>query len=177
MTSIDYKKQFKDARQSYGQLADDMGGLIRAFRDLAHKNVYFTAKMGSVKDEYSGLLKYSPSMPGKMLTNALPFFFDEVLVLRINQNEHGDSWRYLQTTLDMQFIAKDRSGKLDPMEKPDLTNLFNKIVVTPQAAETTKQSKEVENTKEKEKEVQAEPADSPVPEKQVPTTAINLNLN
>lgn len=126
----DYKKEYKDPRQAYGQLADDMGDLIRAFRDTTHRHVYFTAKMGTMNDEYSGLLKYIPSMPGKTLTNGLPFFFDEVLVMRVHEGENGDSWRYLQTNLDMQFIAKDRSGKLDKMEKPDLTHLFHKIVST-----------------------------------------------
>lgn len=124
----DYKKQYKDPRQAYGQLADDMGEIIRAFRDLQDKHVYFTAKMISILDEYSGLMKYMPGMPGKTLTRALPFFFDEVLALRVQQDEHGNVWRYLQTTLDMQYVAKDRSGKLDAMEQPDLTLLFNKIM-------------------------------------------------
>jgi len=126
----DYKKQYKDPRQAYGMLADNMGNLIRSFRDLFNKNVYVTAKMASCLDEYSGLIKYHPSMPGKSLTNALPFFFDEVLALRTYADENGENWRYLQTAIDVQYTAKDRSGKLASKEKPHLGELFNKILNT-----------------------------------------------
>lgn len=125
---IEYKKEFNDARQAYGKLADDMGDLIRAFRDLPEKHVYVTAKQQAVVDEYSGLTRYMPTMPGKNLTNGLPYFFDEVLALRIKEEEDGKIWRYLQTAADVQYTAKDRSGKLDVIEKPDLGHIFKKIL-------------------------------------------------
>jgi hypothetical protein len=36
--------------------------------------------------------------------------------------------RYLQTQEDIQWIAKDRSGKLDAIEEPNLANLFAKAL-------------------------------------------------
>lgn len=144
---IDYKKQFKDPRQAYGVLADDMGTLIRSFRDLPNNHVYFTAKQGNLVDEYSGLIKYAPSMPGKNLTNGLPFFFDEVMVMRVQEGEGDESWRYLQTNATPQFTAKDRSGKLENIERPDLSYLFNKIVNSNKTSETKKEEPETHTEK------------------------------
>lgn len=124
----DYKAQFTDVRQAYGKLADDMGVIIRDLRGLVDKNVYVTAKIGSISDDYSGIVKYAPSMPGKNLTNSIPFAFDELMVLRLYVDENAKKWRYLQTEGDMQFIAKDRSGKLSAKELPDLSKLYAKIL-------------------------------------------------
>lgn len=125
---IEYKKEFKDPRQAYGKLADDIGTLIRSFRDLPKQHVYITAKQGVLVDEYTGLVKYSPSMPGKTLTTALPFFVDEVFSMQVKEGEDNASWRVLQTAVSTQFVAKDRSGALDFIERPDLDFIFNKIV-------------------------------------------------
>jgi hypothetical protein len=35
--------------------------------------------------------------------------------------------RWLQTVLGDNYIAKDRSGKLDSFEEPDLTHIINKL--------------------------------------------------
>lgn len=123
-----YKKDDKDPRKSYGQLADHMAQLVRTFRDLEERNVYFSAKMIRIEDEYSGISTFRPGMPGKTLVNGLPFFFDEVLALRIGEEEDGTKFRYLQTESDMQYTAKDRSGKLDLIERPDLTYIFDKVL-------------------------------------------------
>lgn len=123
-----YLQGTKDARQAYGDLNTNMVKLIRSFRDMTHKNVVFICKEGVVEDAQTGLITYAPVMPGKRLTNEIPYFFDEVLTMRIKEPE-GDKkgYRYLQTQPCMQYQAKDRSGKLKPIEKPDLTELFNKI--------------------------------------------------
>jgi len=123
-----YKKDDKDPRKSYGQLADHMAQLVRTFRDLEERNVYFSAKMARIEDDYTGISTFRPAMPGKTLVNGLPFFFDEVMALRIGQEEDGTKFRYLQTEPDMQYTAKDRSGHLDMIERPDLTHLFDKVL-------------------------------------------------
>jgi hypothetical protein len=66
-------------------------------------------------------------MPGKTMTNGLSFFFDEVFALRIGKLGDGTTYRYLQTQPDLQYDAKDRSGRLKMVEEPDLTKVFNKI--------------------------------------------------
>lgn len=125
-------QQHKDGRQAYGQLNRDMEIIIRLFRDIKGKNVYFTAKEQRVVDDDSGKVTYTPSMPGKTLLRNLPFFFDEVFNLRIEEKLDDQGvlikTRYLQTDPDPTRECKDRSGRLDPIEPPNLGDIFHKII-------------------------------------------------
>lgn len=120
------KKQTKDPRQAYGALQEQMTDLVRAFRDLSGKNVYMSAKMEKTQDE-SGRILYGPSMPGNKLAQMLPYFFDEVLALRVEKDDEGKSQRALMCDSDGLWSAKDRSGKLSPWEQADLGFVINKI--------------------------------------------------
>jgi phage nucleotide-binding protein len=120
------KKVSKDPRQAYGQLAESMTELIRAFRDMP-RNVYFSCKLERVKDEATGSMLYAPSMPGAKLGQAIPYFFDEVFALRVERDNEGKQMRVLQTQSDFQYIAKDRSGCLEMFEAPDLSAIVNKV--------------------------------------------------
>jgi hypothetical protein len=66
-------------------------------------------------------------MPGTKLSQQLPFFFDEVLALRVERDAEGVMQRALMTEGDATWVAKDRSGKLLPWEEPDLANIIKKI--------------------------------------------------
>lgn len=121
------KKRNKDARAAYGDLADDMGGMIRAFRDIRGKNVVFSAKRTRLTDDDTGVTSYVAAMPGKTLLNGLPFFFDEVFYMTKMQDSEGIDHRVIMTEAGFQYDAKDRSGKLNPIERPDLSYLFDKI--------------------------------------------------
>ena len=121
------KAQTKDARQAHGVMAEEMSILIRGFRDLPF-NTVFTAKTKKVVDEASGAITFMPSVPGQMLLNNLPYFFDEVVLLALGKTSDKKIFRYLDTVGDRRWIAKDRSGKLAAQEKPDLTHVFGKIL-------------------------------------------------
>lgn len=123
---IKYKKENKDGRMAYVNMADTMHDLIRALRDLP-KNVYFTSKQDKVKDGVTGQVFFGPGAPGEKFANSLPYFFDEVFALHAMKNEDGETERMLQTDRDTMYDAKDRSGSLDMWEKPDLTQILNKI--------------------------------------------------
>ncbi len=120
------KKKTKDARQAYGVMNDEMAILIRGFRDL-DKNVYFSAKVKKTIDENSGHTTYIPAVPGNSILQSLPFFFDAVLAMRYGKLEDSTIYRYLQTSGDLQWTAKDRSNKLDKMEEPSIDKLFAKM--------------------------------------------------
>jgi len=115
-----------DPRQAYGALSEQMTDLIRSFRDLPGKHVYFSAKLEKSEDEMGKKL-YNPSMPGRSLTQGLPYFFDEVLALRVERGEDGKPVRALQCHDDGSWLAKDRSGKLEMWEAPDLGAVIRKI--------------------------------------------------
>ena len=113
---------------AYGAMADVLMPLIKKFRDLPGRHVYFIAKSKRVKDDFTGITSWMPSMPGQQLGPALPYLFDFVLPMRIGETEKGGEYRYLQTKADIQWEAKDRSGKLNAIEEPNLTKLFNKAL-------------------------------------------------
>lgn len=127
------KRATRDPRQAYGALQDAMGELIRAFRDLP-RNVYMSAKQERAKDETTGAMLYTPSMPGQRLGQQLPYWFDFVLALRVEKDTEGNITRALQTVGDFQYLAKDRSGALDPYEAPDLAAIAAKITRPTQGA-------------------------------------------
>ena len=120
------KKANKDPRAAYGAMQEQMADIIRAFRDLPGKHVYMSAKLEKTQDEMGRVL-YSPSMPGNKTGQALPYFFDEVLALRVERDAEGNTQRGLMCDSDGLWLAKDRSGKLDAWEAPDLGAIISKI--------------------------------------------------
>ena len=120
------KKASKDPRQAYGAMQEQMADIIRAFRDLPGRHVYMSAKLEKSQDEMGRIL-YSPSMPGNKTGQALPYFFDEVLALRVERDAEGVTQRALMCDSDGLWLAKDRSGRLDAWEAPDLGEIIKKI--------------------------------------------------
>ena len=123
---IHEKRINKDGRAAYGEMAVQMTSIIRAFRDLAGKHVLMTAKVEKAQDE-SGRILYSPSMPGAKVGQQLPYFFDEVLALRVEKDAEGVAQRALMCDGDGIWLAKDRSGKLASWELPDMGAIIAKI--------------------------------------------------
>lgn len=120
------KKATKDPRQAYGAMQEQMAEIIRSFRDLPGRHVYMSAKLEKTQDEMGRVL-YSPSMPGNKTSMQLPYFFDEVLALRVERDSEGNSQRALMCDSDGLWLAKDRSGKLDAWESPNLGEIIKKI--------------------------------------------------
>lgn len=121
----DLMKEYSDGRKAYGELAAVMGDQIRALRDIRKKNIYCIAKAKRASED--GIERFFPSMPGNTLTNNLPYFFDFVIPLRINDDE-DDPFRYLQTQPDWKYDAKSYGKKLEVKEDPNLTKFFKKAL-------------------------------------------------
>jgi phage nucleotide-binding protein len=115
----------KDPRQAYGEMQTTMAEVIRTFRDL-DKHVLMTAKLEKSQDEMGRIL-YAPSMPGNKTGQALPYYFDIVAALRVEKDDEGLTQRALMLESDGIWQAKDRSGKLDVWEAPDLAAIIKKI--------------------------------------------------
>lgn len=120
------KKATKDPRQAYGAMQEQVSDLIRAFRDIPGKHVYMSAKLEKSQDEMGRIL-YAPSMPGNKTGQQLPYFFDEVLALRVERDAEGAVQRALLCDSDGLWQAKDRSGKLAAWEAADLGAIIEKI--------------------------------------------------
>ena len=122
-------KENKDPRQAYGAMASLMSTTIRSFLHLP-KSTVFTAKNKSIIEEQSGVITNMPSVPGRVLLDSLPYFFDEVFKMDYVKIE-GKQRRALITQGSRRFIAKDRSGMLDINEPPNLSKVFQKIKSLP----------------------------------------------
>lgn len=124
---LNYEKKIaKDPRAAYGSMQEQMADIIRVFRDLPSKHVLMTAKLEKTQDEMGRVL-YAPSMPGNKTGQSLPYFFDEVLALRVERDAEGNSQRALMCDSDGLWLAKDRSGKLNAWESADLGVIISKI--------------------------------------------------
>jgi phage nucleotide-binding protein len=125
------KSRSKDPRMAYGNVQESVTNLMRAFRDL-NMHVLFLCKEDVINDD--GVLRHAPKMVGTKLGESITYFFDEVLALRIieDQDEDGKNvqTRWLQTTYGQGYKAKDRSGKLEAFEKPNITALIEKLGFT-----------------------------------------------
>lgn len=121
------KGKTKDPRAAYGEMQNQMMQLMRGFRDLP-KNIYFSAKQEKTKDEVTGGMIFGPSAPGQKVGPAMPYLFDEVFALHAWKDVEGKMHRGLQTQRDAQYEAKDRSGKLELIEHPDLAAIAAKIL-------------------------------------------------
>ncbi len=118
-----------DKRAAYGDMAELVLQLIKAFRDLPDVGVYFTAKEAPVVDEATGRTSYRVMFPGKILTPQIPYLFDEVFrIISIEDPKTKESDNWIMTKNDGRSPGvKDRSGSLDPYEPLDLGAIVQKI--------------------------------------------------
>lgn len=121
---LEREPEFKDPKNTikmWGEYSKKMTALIKRFRDMP-RHVIFTALPDDVND--GGVIVKKPMIKGQAVQALLPSYFDEVFYLSID-SVTGD--RYLQTQPTHTATAKDRSGKLQHSEAPDLTNIITKI--------------------------------------------------
>jgi len=121
------KTKSSDPRQAYGELIDQMLTLCKNFRDLSGRNVVFVSKEGSIIDVVTGMTKAGPSCPGARLSNELPYLFDEVFRYELVTDSQNQTHRVLRCHPSLTAHAKDRSGALNELERPDLSLIFKKI--------------------------------------------------
>jgi|TARA_Y100000114_G_scaffold73578_1_gene67428 phage nucleotide-binding protein len=126
---LNYEKaKHKDPRMAYGNVQESVTNVMRAYRDL-HMHVVFVSKME--KQNVDNVMQYEPKMVGTKLGQSITYFFDEVLALRVIEEQDDDGGivknRWLQTDVGQGFTAKDRSGKLEPFEEPCLNSIIGKL--------------------------------------------------
>ena len=113
--------------KGWGAYDRTMSSLIRAFRDLEGYNVVVicaeTVEYDDLKRRFVG-----PAMPGKSLKEILPHIFDEVFHAVVEIDEKGQEHYRLYTKKRPGFPGKDRSGKLAPVEQPNLAAIKAKIL-------------------------------------------------
>jgi len=120
--------KFKDPKNNlvlWGIYGERMRALIKFFRDLPGLNVVMTALAKLEKDDMNRRIM-SIDLQGK-IGDQLPGYFDEVFFYHLFKDEDGETQRYLATQPTDNYVAKDRSGKLNEFEQPNLAEIAKKI--------------------------------------------------
>jgi hypothetical protein len=150
-TAIDFFQRGKSSKgnkihgqEAYAKLGDFMLPLIKKFRDLPGKHVYFISKVLAEQDGKSELVYYRPLIPGRILKAQLPHLFDLVLFMQEAEDSQKARKSVLYTQNSLQWNAKDHSGRLDPIESPHLGAIFQKALG--QKPNRAKESSEEKNS-------------------------------
>jgi hypothetical protein len=122
------KKRSKDPRQYSPQTTGETMEVVHGYLGITNKNVVMTCKAIELRDSITGQTTAEPFATVPKLGPALPYHFDEVLFLSRHRNDAGQSYAALRCQYDPYCTStRDRTGKLDLWERPDLTYIFNKL--------------------------------------------------
>jgi len=117
--------EMKDGMKLWMKFSEIMLSIAKSFRDIEGMNIVILALPESVKNGFEE--KIMPMIPAKKVQAKLGSLYDEVFLLRINDD--GNREFVCQPTAD--FEAKDRSDKLEPVEPcpkdVGLADIFKKI--------------------------------------------------
>jgi hypothetical protein len=106
--------------------------MIAALTHLQHvrnKHVIFVAILEEKTDDI-GRRSFQLQLEGSKTGLELPGVLDEVITLAPIKDENGGTYRAFVTRADNPygFPSKDRSGRLEALEQPDLGKLINKCL-------------------------------------------------
>ena len=125
-----------DPRGAYGLLAREVIGLLKHLQHAPGKTVIFVGILEKVTDEFNRTT-WQPQMEGGKAGRELPGIVDQVISMSLFAAD-DDGWRHDPERSDIRRLvcragnpfglpAKDRSGRLDVTEAPDLGRLLAKI--------------------------------------------------
>lgn len=122
-----------DTRGAYGLLGREMTSWLTQLQHSRGKNVIFVALLDQEKDDF-GRISWEPQLDGQKTKNALLGIVDQVLTLGLI-DFGGDAGKHRAFVTkqgnEYGFPAGDRSGRLDPLEKPHLGELIAKAANAP----------------------------------------------
>lgn len=134
--AISEKTGKPDTRGAYGLLAREVIGLLKHLQHAPARTVIFVGILERITDEFNRVT-WQPQLEGGKAGRELPGIVDQVVTMSLFSPE-GDSWRHDPERGEVRRLvcragnpfgvpAKDRSGRLDATEPPDLGALLSKI--------------------------------------------------
>ncbi len=125
-----------DTRGAYGLLAREVIGLLKHLQHAHAKTVIFVGILERVTDEFNRTT-WQPQMEGGKAARELPGIVDQVVSMHLFSKSADDTWTLDEKASERRLVcqsgnpfglpAKDRSGRLDVTEAPDLGELLSKI--------------------------------------------------
>lgn len=117
----------KDGRKAYGEMSRRVMEIVNALYYFPNKHIYLIAKQASADE--NGVTTKKPYFPGQDLNVKVPHLYDEILHLgEVNipgQAKPVVGFRCLPT---FGIMARDRSGRLNEIEPPNLDAIFKKCM-------------------------------------------------
>jgi hypothetical protein len=118
----------KDTRGAYGLHGREMIAWLNALQHARGKSVIFVAILEKVSDEFNRS-EFQIQLEGSKTSRELPAILDEIITM--NWIDFGDgklARAFVCTSPNpWQWPAKDRSGRLEQIEKPHLGELIAKL--------------------------------------------------
>lgn len=132
-----------DTRGAYGLMAREVIALLKHLQHAPGKSVIMVGILERVTDDF-GRVSWQPQMEGGKAGRELPGIVDQVVSMALfsrdaqgallHDPERGTERRLVCRTANAFGLpAKDRSGRLDETEPPDLSALLRKINLAPRS--------------------------------------------
>jgi len=118
-----------DTRGAYGLLGQEMITALTHLQHVRDKHVIYVAILEEALDDFKR--RYLRlQLEGSKTALELPGVLDEVVTLAVLKADDGTPYRGFVTRADNPygFPSKDRSGRLDAVEEPDLGKLIRKCL-------------------------------------------------
>lgn len=132
-----------DTRGAYGLMAREVIGLLKHLQHAPGRSVIMVGILERVTDEL-GRVSWQPQMEGGKAGRELPGIVDQVVSMAlfsrdaqgalVHDSDRGSERRLVcRTANGFGLPAKDRSGRLDETEPPDLAAILRKINLAPRS--------------------------------------------
>jgi len=116
-------KLFSHGLKAYGEMATEINEIADKLYFMPQKHIYLVAKRALVA------AKYQPFFPGNDLNIKIPHKYDDILYMALSQIPGMVAPTVcFRTKETFEFMARNRSGKLDEYEEPNLTKMFAKAM-------------------------------------------------
>jgi hypothetical protein len=116
-----------DTRGAYGLHGREMLAWLSQLQHARSRNIVFVGILDQKEDDY-GRTQWVPQIEGSKVGRELPGIVDQVITYQEIQTEDAKFRGLICTSPNLWgYPAKDRSGRLEQIEKPHLGQLFAKI--------------------------------------------------
>ena len=121
----------KDLRAAYGLHARELLLWLHQLQHVREKHVVFVGILEQLTDDFKRHLGFQVQMEGAKVPREIGAIVDEFIVMDwIKFDGHDEPTRAFVCTSpnNQNYPSKDRSGRLDQIEPPDLGKLLTKIL-------------------------------------------------
>jgi hypothetical protein len=119
----------KDLRGAYGLHAREMLVWLHQFQHTRQRHVVFVGILEKAMDDFNRFVEFRLQMEGQRVPREISGIIDEYIVMDwIDFGDHRPTRAFICSPNPWGYPAKDRSGRLEQIEEPNLGKLIAKLV-------------------------------------------------